>query len=429
MKRVHVHQDRKCVAIAVLAGLLAALVVSASANSPIPKQKPPDLVTVRGTVVTVDGRPLEGVNGSTEGGPCWVSGKGGKFVIKLKPGTYKLWALAAKSRAVTLVVPKGKSSVSVRVIAKRMKNRVPLKFLTPGGRPAANARMASGMRAGSGTWGMGPVSTDARGILMEQVEYDAPVWFFSAASGIGYAKLEIADDETLFSEEPILVQLSSGPYVSGRVVAERGGMPLGGVNIYPWRVYKKGDPWSGWNSQFGFKSYQYTINEVMSATSRDGDGTFRLGPLPPGDYKMDYGAPEVGDLPADEGRNLNIAVASIPVNVPEDRDIEGLQIVYPVKKPAYSLMGQVFQGDTSTPLASTEITISVMTIYPPDPEPENWYVCEPVVRTVVTDAQGNYRLYPIRPGKYKLEAKWEKFSATRNVSLRANATGVDFTLH
>lgn len=70
-----------------------------------------------------------------------------------------------------------------------------------------------------------------------------------------------------------------------------------------------------------------------------------------------------------------------------------------------------------------------MTDYPPGQEPEHWYIWEPVVRTVVTDAQGNYKLYPIHPGKYKLDPKWKELTATSNVSVSADTTGIDFTLH
>ncbi|HET6456399.1 MAG TPA: hypothetical protein VFI02_18495, partial [Armatimonadota bacterium] len=206
------------------------------------------MVVVRGTAVTLDGTPVKNVNGRTmavsgKEGPMWASDKAGKFVIHLPPGTYKLWTLGAKSKAVTLVVPKGKSSVSVKVIAKKIGDRLPLKFVSPDGKPVANARMGAGLRAGNGAWGGGPSHTDASGIMTEVLEYDAPVSFFFAAPGIGYARLDIEDDQTLFSETPIVVQLQSGPYVSGRVKAKSTGMPLGGVKIYPDRVYRKGDPW------------------------------------------------------------------------------------------------------------------------------------------------------------------------------------------
>lgn len=384
---------------------------------------PAGYVKVYGTVVTVDGKPVEGVNGRTEPGPSWVSHKDGKFTIDLLPGTYRLWALAAKSRAVTLVVPRGKAPVSVRVVAKRMKNRVPLKFLTPEGTPAADAQMGSGMRAGSGSWGSGRVSTDASGILMETVEYDAPVWFFFAASGIGYATLEIADDEMLFSDEPITVQLSTGPYVSGFILAEPTSIPLGGVKVYPRRVYKEGDPWSRWNSQFGFKSYEYTISEAMSATSRDGDGSFTLGPVPPGDYKL-----VVGLSAPDNLMSARTEMKEVPVTMHAGQNVEGLKIAVSLGQPAYSVQGRALRPDGVTPLASSTLIVAVSHNYAPDRQPEEWYVWEPVRRSVVTDAQGNFSLYPVSPGKYKLEVTSEKLSAIRRAVVHSDRVKLDFVL-
>lgn len=389
---------------------------------------PAEYVRVNGVVVTSDGTPKKNVNGRTmsesgQEGPCWASGVDGKFVIHLTAGTYKLWAVGAKARAVTLVVPKGRTPVSVRVIAKNIGNHLPLRFVTDDGRPVADASMNVGER-GSGGWGCGGASTDAKGMMMWIVEGDAPIRLFFAGSGVGYGRLDITDDGMLSSEQPITVQLSTGPYVSGRVLSGPGGVPLGGIPVFPQRKYFAGDPWSGWNTQFGFKSYPYTMKEPSMAISRDGDGVFSLGPLPPGDYTLEIGLPSIWHMfPSTD----LIEPQSEDVSLTSGKDLSGLDLRVPVTKPAFSLEGRVLIGD-KTPLASQEVTVEVSGDYVVGEEPEEWYVWEPVVRRVVTDDQGGYKLYPLRPGKYKLVAKWHGLSAVAKISVRSDVKCLDFAL-
>jgi hypothetical protein len=113
------------------------------------------LVRVEGTVVSPEGKPMEPVQGmctDTSGSSAlaWVSDKEGKFVIRLRPGRYTLWAHLAKSRAVTLEVPADARSVSVTVIGRPGLNGIPLRFLLPDGSPARNALLKYGLHGGCG---------------------------------------------------------------------------------------------------------------------------------------------------------------------------------------------------------------------------------------------------------------------------------------
>lgn len=391
---------------------------------------PAGYVKVKGTVVTTDGTPIKYVNGRTatvsgKGSSVWSSDRDGKFVIDLTPGTYRLWALGAKSKAVTLAVPKGRAPVSVRVIAKRTGNRLPIRFLMPDGRPATNVLMGSSETTGGGVWGSGPVSTDARGMMTWVVEDDAPIWLLFAGNGVGYAKVGITDDETLFSDQPVVIQLTEGPYVSGRVVSRSGSAPLGGIRLYPRRIHREGDPWSMWNSQFGFKSYPYTIREVMAGTSHDGDGAFMFGPLPPGEYELVMGLP--CPFATDLGSRVG-AIEGFPLDVTQGRGLKDLTFAIPLDTPVCSLRGRVLRADGGTPLASTEISVALSTDYPAGHEPEEWYVWEPAVRRVTTDVQGTFRLYPVYPGRYKLEARSGNLSAVRRAVVSPDAPILDFVL-
>ncbi|WP_319586304.1 hypothetical protein [uncultured Desulfobulbus sp.] len=338
------------------------------------------------------------------------------FVADLSPGS--------------VVIPKSGHLVSVKATGSLMMNRMQIRFIAPDGTPVANTRIWCRGR-GAGNQPYRPITTDAHGIIMWRLVNDAPIRLSFAALDIGYAKLDITDDETSHSDKYIIVRFTSDTrstasrYLSGRVISSSG-KPLGGVVFYPTRIYKENDPWNMWNNQFSdFPSAgaNYTIRDAM-ATSRDSDGAFRIGPLPSGDYDLKYGTPELGDQP----RDSNIVRDNILITVPKDRDIKGLKIVYPVDKTAYSLSGRVFNGTTFKPLTSAEITISVMTAYLPDQELEHWYVWEPVVRPVITDGRGNFKLFPIRPGKYRIDAKWHGKSITRKVNIHSNVKGFKIVL-
>ncbi len=408
---------------AVILMLCSALMISLPllANSTVPKEKSEVLVTVKGTAVSIHGKPLANVKGECQNpssgmlGPNWTSGADGTFILKLKPGPYKIWAYGARSKEITFTASPDDAGTRVTVISSP-NNKLLLEFRRPNGKPLTNATVIYGVLGGRGFVKVGPtgcVGAPTQGYL--------PFHAFFVLAGVGYADVNVTDEETMFGDNPLVVRLHGGQYVSGRVVGESNGLPLGGVKVYPSRQPGKGDPWGWWNTQYGFKSYPYTVGEPMSATSRDGDGVFKVGPLPPGSYEFHYGVPAVGG-------NASIAERSEPVSVAPGKDMDGVQLHYPLKWAAYSLEGQLLQGTTSKLLASTEATISVMGDYPPNEEPEEWYVWEPVDRRVVTDARGNFRLYPIRPGKYRLEAKWGKLSAKKAVVIRSNVKGVEFLL-
>jgi len=143
----------------------------------------------------LDGTPARNVNGKTEGGPSWASDKEGKLSVDLKPGTHKLWALGAKARAVTLVVPRGKSPVSVRVIAKQIGNGC-RSSSEPDGMPAANAHISYSqmtVRSVSGRL----CQHGWKGIVMWRVEDDAPIGN-SLRTWHGYAKLDLSDEMLFF---------------------------------------------------------------------------------------------------------------------------------------------------------------------------------------------------------------------------------------
>jgi len=305
------------------------------------------------------------------------------------------------------------------------RDAITFRFLAPDGKCVRNALMGFGVKAGAGGWGMGTLKTGADGLLTLHGRFKPPVWFFFAANGVGYAKLDVPSDKVIAIGEPVVVRLSSGPSVSGTIVARSSGTPLGGIKVYPWRVLQDGDPWRMWNATFGFKSYRFTVGDAMSATSRDGDGAFALGPLPPGDYRL------VAGLPASVGIPLVVRskVVEVPVTVAKDKNVEGMRLEVKVESPAYRVRGRLLRRDGVTPLASTAVTIAVShDSYLPGQEPEDRYVWEPLVRDVVTDLHGNFTLYPVSPGTYKFQVQSGKLSGVQTAAIHSDRVRLDFVL-
>ncbi len=406
-----------------LALLIVVLVFSVSGNVRSTELESTS-VLVHCVAISITGKPLANVRGSCqsysrhEPEPYWHSGKDGKFVLNLKPGRYKMWARGNTSKAIEFSVSKDDILEPIYVISSPH-NGLLLKFESHDGKALSNTRIRYGVRGMQ--IGTGSLETDANGfVVIRDAQGPAPLKMFFVVRRVGYANLKYSEEETLYNEEPVVVRLHDGGYISGRVVSSNG-TPIGGIPIYPGRKSFEGDEWSMWESQFGFKSYSYTIMEESMAMTHEGDGKFSLGPLPPGNYRL-----QVGLSDSDE-KDL-IKCGCKDVVLPTDRNLDNVRLVASIRKPTYKLQGHVYKSN-KTPLAFKEITIEVSGQYVPGYEPENWYVWEPVPRSVVTDAQGKYSLYPFRPGEYKLKAKWNKTFATKKVSVKKNTTGCDFILH
>ncbi len=382
-----------------------------------------NLVSVEGTVVSVDGKPLPKMFGVCRNqetgklGPQWRSGQDGKFLVKLELGRYKIWARGSMAKAVELVAKPGDDKVSIKVIGDPMRNGLQLKFESPDGKPLSNTSISYAEAGGKGF-----LKTDANGLSM-YTPYEAFFHLFFNRNKVGFADLIITSEEVAFSDEPVLVRLNSGAFVSGRVVSDKTGAPIGGVPIFPEMIETNDDRWSWWNSQFGFKSYEFTMKDTK-VISRDGDGTFTIGPLPPGKYKLLAGLPGIWhefpstDLITPIGKRVDLTSGS---------NLDGVKLKVPVNKPAYTFTGRALNSD-KTPVASKEITVEVSGDYEPTMGPEEWYVWEPVERTVVTDAKGNFRLFPIRPGKYAMVAKSGSLSSTKVLAIKSNGVKADFVL-
>ena len=145
------------------------------------------------------------------------------------------------------------------------------------------------------------------------------------------------------------------------------------------------EPWGG--------SYPFT------AISRDGDGTYRLTNLPPGDYELGLGSR------TDETPWVTYEKPRL-VHLDENGLIEGLELRWPVQGNAQTMGGRILSADGSTPVKGTQV--EMLMAYAPrgrrrfDPYGDPRRPAVP--RTVITDDQGQYRMYPVEPEWYLITA-------------------------
>jgi hypothetical protein len=210
------------------------------------------------------------------------------------------------------------------------------------------------------------------------------------------------------------------------VVSKSTGTPMGGIVIFPLRDRKGGvkDEFASWSELFGADPYStLSSSDEAAATSRDGDGSFTLGPLPPGNYTVLFTFPSA---PLAEFREL----LKVPLHVTEGKTPEPLTAKIIVKKPMYKLKGRVMDGRTKTPVADEMIAINVQSHYAPDDSTyvEHWYIWEPVTHHVKTNRNGEFTLYPLDHGKLVFDVSWNGLSVEKRVAVPPVGKTIDFVV-
>jgi hypothetical protein len=388
-----------------------------------PAGKNDDRVVVRGIVVDFDGKKQDGLiygaylNTKDGEDTRWYTDWRNNYSFKLllKPGVYKIWTRAAKAYALTLNVPKGAKRLFVKVIG-RTDNAVIFRVLAPDGKPLANKTIDRGADHG-------PMRTDSRGIG-KAGPFDMDVEYYDllfAVSGVGYAPVSIPGDK-LFRKDPIVVRLrSSGIYVSGKVVSKSTGRPLGGVEVYPLKEDDgAGIPASWWNTLYGIDCdfhHEMTPYDPFVGLSHDGDGAFRLGPIPPGKYRFKVILPNAAD-------------DWVPVDVTGKEHNVSLVVKGEDGKAAGELSGRILASNGRSPLALRDVEIDVLFDMPEGDKtgllyPGYW---TPIKRYVKTDKDGNFTLYPILPYKYIFEFSWSGYLTKKKLTISSHTPRVDLVL-
>ncbi len=391
-------------------------------------------VEIQGTVVFTDGTRQRNVNGrcvdrkryntyyapnvvpsfdsAIKFGNEWHAGYDGTFKLTLQPGDYVLWAHGAKPMAVNLTVPADTRTVSVQVIGRTDNIVAPFLFLTPEGMPMRSMNVQGG------------IHSDANGIgayKFDNYDPSPPESRFFWVKEVGYAAATIKEED-LLRRDPAPVIFSKGIFVSGSVVSKTTNAPLGGVVIFPLRdnKNKSEDEFSQWNGMFGFDPYSVlSIDDPAAVTSRDGDGFFELGPLPPGNYMVKFTLPDTQEM----GGQFRYLL-DVPLKVIQGNTLKPLNIKIHLSKSLCSLKGRIIDDRTKMPIANDMITINVWSTIPGN-GPEHYQIREPVYRRVKTDRNGKFTLYPLDPRKLYFAVSWKGLLTARSVTLPVGKT-VDF---
>jgi len=396
--------------------LVTAVIAFSLPGSVLPAQTVPrpltsalDLAEVSGVVVSTGGVRQHTVLclcTDTSGKQVWrgYAGEDGVFRVKLPPGSYRIWALGAKVRAVDLTVPDGADTVAAKVIG-RSHNYVKLRFVTPQGKPVAGVRV-----------GLGRTNSNGTAVL---TAHDAPINDMFFEPGLGYGRLKIDTDEELFRPEPIRVIFHTGRPVVGRAVSESTGRPLGGLLAFPVRQEESGDEWADWNSYLGMDPYaDYAITSRAIGISRDGDGAFAVGPLPPGDYTLLFGFSAFLEF-----RDM----AKVPIHVVEGEPLKPLNVRIRLKEPMYALRARLLTRKHK-PVACKEIVVAVTTAIDSSASLNHAYIWEPVTRRVKTDKEGRFTLYPFYAGEFYFKISEGGGTAGNAVTFPKKGMSVDFVI-
>jgi|GEM_PF-7085318 len=418
----------------------ALLLPSVDARPAAPRELEPvrGAVPVHGSVVFTDGTPQRNVKGrcvtlekyeayfgpkspKPDGtmkyfGSEWCSGRDGTFELSLAPGGYMLWAHGAKHKATKLTVRKGAREAAVTVIGRAENVVAPMRFLSPDGLPLRNISTSGGLH------------TNADGIhtrRFENSDWSLPAQLFFWIKGVGYAAVTV-HEEDLLRTDSLPVQFKKGTYVSGAAVSEHG-RPLGGVVIFPLRVEKKGvsDEFKGWNGLFTTEPCSMLWSNAEAATTtRDGDGSFTVGPLPPGDYSFCFAFPRAQE----ESFRFKLEQ---PLQVTEGEPAGPMKTTVPVGEVNCELRGRLIDGRSSKPISNASVSINIQSSGPPidDSWVEHWYIWEPIVHRVKTGKNGEFTLYPLDAGVLWFDISWNRICVwNRRVILPCPGKTVDFVL-
>jgi hypothetical protein len=213
--------------------------------------------------------------------------------------------------------------------------------------------------------------TDGSGKMDPQVPSKAAVYEFSClVPGLGYCYLEPLNRGGNPDGKPVQIRLKPGGRIIGKVVEQGTLRPVGGVILQPEQMGPGGKAagfGNVWNAPFALLWQRTTLAppnasgvvvglerlgpaEVTWAVSQDGDGSFLLQNLPPGEYDLiPFGG--IGSWKFRER-----------VRVEEGKTTKVREIRVPSLPTGRSALGPVLQPDGKTPAGQTEITFELIPV-------------------------------------------------------------------
>lgn len=213
----------------------------------------------------------------------------------------------------------------------------------------------------------------------------APGFVFADDSPLYNGKLvNLADGETL---ETVELTLKPGAVITGRLT-DPAGKPIVEKQVQLTRMDARGN-FTGFN--FG----------GMQSLTSDDRGVYRIHSLPAGKYKVSFGFSSQDGLRAEMSRLYHVQTfhpdttdekqAKI-IELNEGSEATGVDIKVAEAKKTFDVSGKVVEGATGQPVAGVRIGYGTPT---PNGGISGW-----VTGMTVTDAQGEFQLQGVLPGKY-----------------------------
>lgn len=373
------------------------------ANGPAEIELSAPACTLKGKVVTPDGVAVRGAQVSLRrAGTHTVAGsKYGQTDVKgefsftdIAEGDYKISVYGPRRDA----MGKGRASadhaevrvsftreepdqrVEVKLAAKEelMPGRALLTVLDQDGEPLKNRRIACAIK-GEERPTRSSGRTNGEGVVELKVPVDRKLEMgLVVGDPNAWAKVTAEPPK---GEKPLRLTVTLQPcgFASGRIVEEGTGRGLGGFSVHPRRVGRS------LNEPF-LTSRTLRSDPVPSYITRDGDGSFRVGGLVPGEYEIwDRRHDPVAERMQDYRVGFEVFAG---------KETEGVELTLPTEGQPITVHGRALDA------AGKPVPNKAIMITPKDhmASLDSW------PRHAVTDDEGRFALYPMQLGFYHLQA-------------------------
>lgn len=354
--------------------------------------------TVSGKVISPEGEPVPGAEVSIQPlSPLSIGIKrgqtdaNGEFTLKeIGEGKYLLRAYgpskgamikgAAQDRAEMELTfsrqqPNQQAEVRLTDSAGAARAKVSIKVLGLDGEPVRNQNLMMCYKTSLGSGGQRGGRTNNEGVFVHSVHFGGETDITVVAESLnawGEVSIKLAEGE---KEAQATAKLQPCGSASGRVLEEVSGKAIGGIAVTAVPA--------GLDKTARRQIPPLSAGIAMEHISRDGDGTFRLLALPPGEYEIWLGRE---DRPFEEPAT---ALAKFKVSARQSTD--GIDIRRQAIKDAVSLAGQVIDKD-GMPIANREVVLRGA---------GRTWSGDTGTRRLLTDLKGRFVLYPLQPDFYE----------------------------